>query len=141
MSIPPFSDRIIRDETGTQRLLGYVIDIGHDDRCARVHLEAGDQHMNRHGVLHGGIAATLLDNASGMTASMRVDPAKLTPVQTMSLTVDYLAPGGPGPLIAVGLLRGGGRKVQFVDAELRDADGRLIAKSSGVFKATVSREG
>ena len=65
--------RLIRDETGAQRLLGYTLDVGEGDGRARCRLVVDDRHLNRSGVLHGGIAAMLLDNACGATASLTVD--------------------------------------------------------------------
>ena len=50
---------LIENETGTQRLIGYRLDVGQPDRRARCRLVLDDRHTNRHGVLHGGIAAHL----------------------------------------------------------------------------------
>ena len=74
---------LIRDETGTQTLVGYVVDTS-DPAHGRCYLDLGPQHLNRHGVLHGGIAATLLDNACGMTGSLSVDPTGMNPFLTIS---------------------------------------------------------
>ena len=53
-------DGIIRDETGAQTLIGYVLDVGQGDGRARCHLEIGPQHLNRQNGLHGGIAMSVL---------------------------------------------------------------------------------
>ncbi len=131
---------IIRGETGTQRLLGYEVDIG-DAPHGRCRLVADERHLNRSGVVHGGLLATLLDNASGVTASLTVDPAGRRPFVTLSLTTHFLAPAGVGLLEARARITGGGRRTLFIDAELHDGDGRLIATSSGVFKPARMREG
>lgn len=128
-------DGLIRSETGAQRLIGYVLDVGQSDRRARCHLTLDEQHMNRHGVLHGGIASTLLDNALGATASLTVDAGGRVPFMTLSLNTLFLAPAHKGAeLTATGRLVGGGRAVKFVDGELVDSAGRVIATASGVFK-------
>jgi len=49
----------IKNETGTQKLLGYVLEIGHPDGGARCILDVNETHLNRHDVLHGGIMATM----------------------------------------------------------------------------------
>ncbi len=126
--------REIRDETGTQRLVGYVIDLSDPGGQARVSLDLEDRHLNRHGVLHGGIAAMLLDSASGFTCSLAGDPETAPPVLTVSLTTNFLAPGKPGRVTAVGKITGGGRALTYASAELTHADGTLIATSTGVFK-------
>ncbi|MGB0438940.1 MAG: PaaI family thioesterase [Paracoccaceae bacterium] len=127
-------DSEIRNETGTQRLLGYVIDVGHPDGRARCWLDLDARHLNRHGVLHGGIASMLLDSASGATGSLSVDPTGRAPFLTVSLTTQFIAPGMPGRVTAVGQFTGGGRSLQYISAELHHADGTLIATSNGVFK-------
>ena len=125
---------IIRDETGAQRLIGYVLDVGQRDGLARCHLDVGERHLNRHDRLHGGIAAAMLDNASGAAGSLSMDPTGRHPWVTLSMTISYLAPGRPGRITATARITGGGRRTKFIDAELRHEDGTLIATSSGVFQ-------
>lgn len=112
------SDGLIRDETGTQRLVGYVLDVGQPDRRARCILDMDERHLNRHGVLHGGIAATLLDNASGATASLTVDPAGRAPFLTISLDTQFIAPARAGRVTAIAEVTGGGRSLLFIAARL-----------------------
>lgn len=125
---------VIRNETGTQKLVGYVMDVGQPDGRARVWLDLDERHLNRHRVLHGGIASMLLDSASGATASMMIDRTGKAPFLSISLNVNFLAPGLPGRVTAIGNITGGGRSVKFISAELHHEDGTLIATSTGVFK-------
>lgn len=128
------SPALIVDETGTQRLVGYTLDVGQPDRRARCRLLVDDRHTNRHGVLHGGIAAMLLDSACGATASLTVDDSGRRPFLTISLTVDFVGAGRPGGVTATGRVVGGGRSLLFVAGDLVHDDGTLIATASGVFK-------
>lgn len=128
------SPALIVDETGTQRLVGYTLDVGQPDRQARCRLLVDDRHTNRHGVLHGGIAAMLLDSACGATASLTVDDSGRRPFLTISLTVDFVSAGRPGGVTATGRVVGGGRSLLFVAGDLVHDDGTLIATASGVFK-------
>lgn len=125
---------LIVDETGTQRLVGYTLDVGQPDRRARCHLVVDGRHTNRHGVLHGGIAAMLLDSACGATASLTVDDSGRRPFLTISLNIDFVGAGRPGGVTATGRVVGGGRSLLFVAGELVHDDGTLIATASGVFK-------
>lgn len=124
---------LIREETGSQRLMGYIVDVS-DPQHGRCWLDVGPQHLNRHNVLHGGIALTLLDSASGATGSLTVDRDGKAPFLTVSMTVQYIGPGHPGRVVATGTVTGGGRKLLYITGELRHEDGTLIATSSGVFK-------
>lgn len=126
--------REIRNETGTQRLVGYVIDVSDPDGRARCWLDLEEQHLNRHNVLHGGIATMLLDSASGATGSLTVDPKGLAPFLSVSLTTNFIAPGLPGRVTATGEITGGGRSIKYISAKLVHEDGTLIATSTGVFK-------
>lgn len=133
-SAPPDPHRLIRDETGSQTLIGYVVDLTGTDGHGRCHLDIGPQHLNRHGMLHGGISTMLLDSASGYTAAMAFDPEGFSPVLTVSLATQYVAPVASGRVTAMGTVAGHGRSVCHVTGELRDEDGRLIATATGVFK-------
>ncbi|MBB3995228.1 uncharacterized protein (TIGR00369 family) [Sulfitobacter undariae] len=124
---------LIRNETGTQRLVGYVVDV-RDPAHARCYLDVTEDHLNRHGVLHGGIAVTLLDNSCGTTGSLSVDPTGKAPFLTVSMNTNFLGAGRPGRVTATGTIKGGGRSLLFIEAELRHEDGTLIATTSGVFK-------
>ena len=120
-------------------LIGFRVELEPDVTQAHCILDIGDVHLNRHNVLHGGIISTLLDTASGVTASLTVDDTGMTPFTTVSLNVNFLAPATHGEVRAVGRLTGGGRSLQFIDCTLRDQNGRLIATSTGVFKRVKSR--
>ncbi len=123
----------IHGETGTQRLVGYIVDV-RDPAHARCILDVTDDHLNRHGVLHGGIAVTLLDNASGSTGSLTVDATGKAPFLTVSMNTQFVGSGRRGRMTATGTVTGGGRSLLFISAELRHEDGTLVATSTGVFK-------
>ena len=131
-------DMIIRDETGPQRLIGYVLNVGRADGCAECWLEVNETHLNRHGVLHGGIVSALLDSACGATGSLTVDKSGRAPFLTISLTTQFLAPAREGRVTATGRVVGGGRSLLFIEGKLTDEDGRLIATANGVFKPVPS---
>lgn len=135
MPSPPLEGPgIIRDETGAQTLLGYVVDISAGDGKGRCVLDIGPQHGNRHGSLHGGIIACMLDNAMGFAASLQGDAEGQTRVQTISMNTQYLAPARGGRVVATGWVSGGGRSLMFAEGEIVDEDGRVIATGTGVYK-------
>jgi uncharacterized protein (TIGR00369 family) len=125
---------LIRDETGAQTLLGYVVDISAGDGKGRCILDIGPQHGNRHGNLHGGIISCMLDNAMGFAASLTGDAAGETRFMTISMTTQYLAPAGEGRVTATGEITGGGRSLVFAEGEVTDATGTVIATATGVYK-------
>ncbi len=124
---------LIFNETGTQSLVGYIVDV-RDRAHGRCYLDVNEHHLNRHGALHGGIAVTLLDNASGTTGSLTVDETGKAPFLTVSMNTQFVGSGRVGRMTATGTVTGGGRSLLFIAAELRHEDGTLVATSTGVFK-------
>lgn len=121
--------------SGAQDLIGYDIDLSAEDGTARVILSIAEKHLNRNRSLHGGIVAMMLDTAAGFAVSRHLSPDGAAPLVTVSLTTQYLAPGQEATTVtASGRRVGGGRKIHYADAELRDAQGTLLARASGVFK-------
>ncbi|WP_375257814.1 PaaI family thioesterase [Citreimonas sp.] len=126
---------LIENETGAQRTLGYVLDVEGGDGCARCMLTMTEAHANRHGVLHGGIAALMLDNAMGATGSLTVDATGRSPFLTISMATNFVGPAHVGQrLTATGRVTGGGKSLLFIEARLEADNGRLIATATGVFK-------
>lgn len=124
------------ERSGAQELIGYTIDLSDPQGKAVVRLDVEAKHLNRNGTLQGGIHAMMLDAAAGFSASRYLagqDPV-VTPVVTLSLTANFLSPAPLGAVIATGHVVGGGRKVVYANAEIRDDQGRLLSQGNGVFK-------
>ena len=137
-SLPPEGPGIIRDETGAQTLLGYVVDIRAADGTAKCWLDIGAQHGNRHGGLHGGIMSAMLDNAMGFAAARAGADDGSTKVATLTMTTNYLAPARTGVVVATGEVSGGGRATIFTEGRLEDENGTVLATASGVYKRVKS---
>lgn len=124
----------IRDRTGCQRMVGYVIDRDPGDGSARCWIDIEDKHLNSQDLLHGGLTATLLDVAAGNAASLFFDAEDPPMVLTLSLNMSYVSAVRAGRVTATGRATGGGRTICYAGGELRAEDGRLIATAAGVFK-------
>lgn len=133
MSYTP-SNQLEINATGSQQLLGFVLDLGQPDGRAVVTMEVDSRHLNRHGVMHGGFITTAIDTAMGATASLTASDDGKIPFTTISLTMNFLAPMNPGTLTCTGRIMGGGHKVKFVEGEARDQTGKLVAQATGSFK-------
>ena len=102
-----------------------------DDGTATATVEAGDDHLNRHGTVHGGLLATLADTAMG-AAVVSASHGDQAPV-TVSLTVTYLEPAPTGTLRAEARTRRLGSKLTTVEADLVSADGTVVATALATF--------
>ena len=117
---------------GLQNTLGYVTYV-YSDRT-ELHLDVNDSHLNRAGMLHGGVFSVLLDSACGYASSRHLSEDMSQRVVTLTLTTNYLAPGRPGPIRAIGRVTGGGKKTIFTDGEVFDHDGKLLASCSAIMR-------
>lgn len=88
---------------------------------------------NAIGMLHGGVAVSMLDTAMGAAANTLL-PAG-SGVVTLDLSITYLRPATPGtsPITATGKVLNLGRTVAYVSGEVKDAKGRLVAHAVGNF--------
>lgn len=119
--------------SGLQELLGYRLVTWEPDRAV-VELEVGPQHLNRAGLLHGGVLTTVLDTASGYSGCFCPVPGNIRRTLTLSLTTNYLGQMRDGLLRVEARKRGGGRRLYFVDATATDGEGNPIATSTGTFR-------
>lgn len=98
---------------------------------AIVSVEITDKLKNRRGVAHGGVTATLLDAALGIACQSQTDEWKSE--GTVTLNVQFIEPAR-GILLAEARLLRAGRSVAFVEGEVRDQNGTIVAKATATFK-------
>jgi uncharacterized protein (TIGR00369 family) len=128
------AERIITGEIEpppVAKLIGFNLRSVEPGRAA-LDLEAGPQHWNPMGGLHGGILCDLTDAAMGIAYSSTL--AEGEAFATVELKINFLRPVKQGLLIAEGWVLSGGRTLGYAEAEVRDEDGRLIAKASSTCK-------
>ncbi|MBE1283869.1 MAG: hotdog fold thioesterase [Rhodobacteraceae bacterium] len=115
-------------------MVGYKTRLDRDTGECTVTLDLEPRHLNRHGILHGGMVATLLDVVCGNTASHYFDPVDHAKLVTVSLNINYVGAGRAGRVTATAKSAGGGKSIAYVNGELRDAEGQMLATASGIFK-------
>ena len=94
-------------------------------------------HTNSRGIVHGGLIATLADNAMGLSCGIKMkEPGRLL---TISLNVDYLGSGNIGQWLAVetNFVKLGG-SVCFAQC-LVTVDGKPCARASATFKVVKAK--
>ena len=80
------------------------------------------------GSVQGGLVAGFLDEAMGWAHVMATEGAE-APLN-LDITMSLLKPVLPGPVLAKGRVVRRGRKVIFLEAELFDEGGALLARST-----------
>ena len=99
---------------------------------------AEPRHANGHGIVHGGMLVTLLDNTLGLTVWHATG---LRPSVTMQLNTHFLAAARPGEFLeARGEILRLANSVAFVRGTLSVGD-RLVAAADGVWKVLAAKPG
>ncbi|ALD90708.1 phenylacetic acid degradation-related protein [Cupriavidus gilardii CR3] len=99
---------------------------------SELELEVEQRHHNGWEMAHGGVLMTLLDVAMAV-ACRSADTEDGRGVVTIEMKTSFMAPGR-GTLIARGDCVHRTTSMAFCEAEIVDADGKLVARSSGTFK-------
>ena len=111
------------------RIVGYTVEKVGDGEAA-LSFPYGPAVARRGGMVHGGVIMYTLDNVCGiavMTVNSGVDQL------TMELKVNFLEPLEKGPFTAAGRVIRAGKTVAVAEGEVRDAAGKLCAKSLGTW--------
>lgn len=112
------------------RLLGVEV-VSESDDAIELALDAGHDHERDGGILHGGVMMSLLDMAMAGSVARALEPGQST--ASVSITTDFLRPAGRGRLVARGKLVRRGATMAFPVGELFDAQGKLVARATGVW--------
>jgi uncharacterized protein (TIGR00369 family) len=109
------------------RLIGFEAkDIG-NGRATAV-LAVGPQHANPMGTLHGGILCDIADAAMGMAFASTLAPEES--FTTVELKINFFRPVWQARLKAEGKVVRRGRSLGYVECEITDESGQLIAKAA-----------
>jgi len=93
-----------------------------------IEFDAGPQHANPMGTLHGGVFCDVSDYAMGMAwVSGLAEGESCT---TIELKINFLSPFRTGRLIAEARVVRRGRSIGFVECDMRDERGKLLARAS-----------
>ena len=117
---------------GFRRTIGYKTTVW-SDRYSEVTLETDSRHDNSHGIVHGGVYATLLDAAFGGAVAFCGTPGRTRLAVTITLQTTYMKPARRGILTAKGRVLGVEGKVATCAGEIWLDDGTLCATGQGSF--------
>lgn len=95
---------------------------------SHLELEAGPQHANPMGTLHGGVLCDLADLAMGAAYASTLGREET--FTTLELRINFLRPVWREKLFAVGKIVNRGRTIGMVECDITDSQGRLVAKST-----------
>src|SRR5258708_21478139 len=91
-------------------------------------LQAGTRHFNPRGTVHGGILCDIADAAMGIAFATTLSPGES--FTTVELKINFLRPVRQALLRAEGRVIQRGRTMGYVECEVTDETGKLVAKSN-----------
>ena len=118
---------------GFNAQLGFHLTEWRED-YARVEVRLQPMHLNRSGVVHGGVLATLIDAAGGFCGVYTPEPGRKRRVVTLTMTTSYLGQAKSGIIACTARRRGGGKTVFMMTAEVHDEAGNLLAIGEGTYR-------
>jgi acyl-CoA thioesterase len=99
-------------------------------RC-RFEVTVRPEHMNPHGVVHGGLVYALVDYAMGGAVTSRLQAGERC--ATLEIKINYLAPASEGRLAAEAWIVGRSSRVVVLEARVHADGDRLVALATGSF--------
>jgi len=98
---------------------------------ATIKIEMRDDLRQPHGVLHGGVTATLIDTAMAFAIITRLDPGEKA--TTVDLTVHYLRPHFEGTFTCTAKVVRAGKRIITVSADVVNDEGKQIATAISTY--------
>jgi uncharacterized protein (TIGR00369 family) len=111
------------------QLLGWrPLDARPQEGWIKVAFDGKQELCNRAGFVQGGFLSAMLDPAMAAAAIVMSEGRLYT--STVSITVNFLVPAKPGPIIAEAKVTQLGKTIAFVEGKLLAQDGTLLATAT-----------
>ena len=113
----------------SSKLLGWhVLDARPTEGWVRIGFDGRADFCNPAGFVQGGILSAMLDNTMGPAVFVMTEGRLYT--ATLTLTVNFLKPARPGPIVGEATVTQLGKTIAFVSGQLTAADGALLATAT-----------
>ena len=113
------------------KLLGWrLLDARPADSWLKLGFEGKPEFLNPAGFVQGGILSAMLDDTMGPAVLVMTEGRSFT--TTVSLTVNFLNPAKPGPIIGEAQVTQLGKSIAFVEGKLTAQDGTVLATATAV---------
>jgi len=121
-------DRIKAGEIGApiSELIGFRLTSVEPGKAV-FELDAGPQHANPMGTLHGGVLCDVADAAMGIAYASTLGEGET--FTTLELKINFLRPFRTGRLTASARMVKAGRTIGLAECDVTDTEGRLIARA------------
>jgi uncharacterized protein (TIGR00369 family) len=126
---PPNIQAILKAPSPASEFLGLeVLEVDTETLRVRLAFNAGPRVCNKWGGIHGGMVAAMLDDLMAIAVGLSLEWGEISP--TLEMKASFVAAGRPGRLVGEGWAVKRGKSVAFIEAELRNEAGELVATGS-----------
>ncbi|QWG12163.1 PaaI family thioesterase [Bradyrhizobium sediminis] len=113
----------------SSKLLGWhLLDARPSEGWVRIGFDGKKEFCNPAGFVQGGILSAMLDDTMGPAVFNMTEGRLYT--ATITMTVNFLAPAKPGPIVGEASVTQLGKTVAFVEGRLMAGDGTVLATST-----------
>ena len=111
------------------KLLGWrLLDARPEEGWIKLGFEGKPEFCNPAGFIQGGMLSAMLDDTMGPAVLVMSEGRLYT--TTISMTVNFLAPAKPGPIVAEARVTQLGKTIAFVEGKLLAEDGTVLATAT-----------
>jgi uncharacterized protein (TIGR00369 family) len=111
------------------KLLGWhLIDARPAEGWIRIGFDGRPDFCNPAGFVQGGILSAMLDDTMGPAVFVMTDGKRYT--ATITMTVNFLAPARPGPIVGEATVTQLGKTIAFAEGKLMADGGTLLATAT-----------
>ena len=113
----------------SSKLLGWhLLDARPSEGWIRIGFEGKQEFCNPAGFIQGGLLSAMLDDTMGPAVFVMTDGKRYT--ATITMTVNFLAPARPGPIVGEANVTQLGKTIAFVEGRLMADSGTLLATAT-----------
>ena len=125
-SVHPLLQKVRAGTVPIAQLIGFRVEEIGGGRAVSS-LQAGAQHANPMGTLHGGVLCDITDAAMGMAFASTLAPDES--FTTMTFSIDFFRPVWQSLLRAEARVVNRSRNVGYMECDVTDQDGKHIARA------------
>ena len=123
----PLIEKVLASRPAVAELIGFKVEEISGGRAVG-YLQAGPQHANPMGTMHGGVLCDLADAAMGMAFASTLEPSES--FTTTSLSINFFRPVWQARLRAEAHVVSRGKNLGYVECDVSDQNGKQVAKAS-----------
>src|SRR5437868_12264034 len=116
-------------EPPSSKLLGWhLLDARPSEGWVRIGFDGRQEFCNPAGFVQGGLLSAMLDDTMGPAVFVMTEGKLYT--ATITMTVNFLVPAKPGPIVGEAKVTQLGKTIAFMEGKLMDKDGRVLATAT-----------